>query len=876
MGTDDFALPSSRVRLAGTPDDTRNSFRFPQQAEFRTTNSQPASQHPNADMKRSWRTTSHLLLLSVAVSLATGMLTGCVGMVPTQSMPTVTLAAAPASITAGTSATLTWTSSNAASATINNGIGTVASSGSTTVTPTQTTTYTITVSGSQTQTATAQATVTVMALGAPTVTMTAKPVSILVGQSSTLTVAATNSTKVVITDNLDSNSYLLPASGGTQSVSPTATTIYTATATGTNNQTVTAAATVTVTPLAAPTVTINANPTSISAGQSSTLTVVAVNSTKVVITDNLDSNSYLMPASGGTQSVSPTATTIYTATATGTNNQTVTAAATVTVGPGSLNSSVNHIIFMMQENRTFDHYFGMLNPYRSANGFSVGDDGVTYSVDGIDDKLNTINNLDDEGQSFNLFKLKSTCIDDDSSSWLPSYGDVNRYDFSIDRPINMDGFVHTAEGYAKYCAIPANNCTGGQFTDLSGQRAMGYYDETYLNYYYYMASQFAISDRWFSPVESESIPNRIATMTGGTTQGLVHDPGSNEDNLGVQLTIPTIFQELDTNNVSWRIYYSTTEDQCSAGNDGDCGNGHPIDKYPAVAFTYFTYSVKYLYLKSQQRPTCVPPTQDSGPAVGDPNNAFCLDVNHIAPIGQFTTDLANNTLPSFAWIEPGYSQNDEHPGSGQSILLGQAQVASLFNAFMASPSWKDSIFFWSYDEGGGPYDHVPPVPGHTNDKTDSQVLTDYPSDISSIAVNPDSYNPCVPANGTDTPTLHCDLRTSPPAGNRDPGTSSSDVAAQQGFAAQLGFRLPNIVLSPFTRKHYVSHRPMDHTAVIKLVETRFIGSSAALTPRDAAQPDLVDFFDFTNVPWRTPPAGVPQPYPPSQAQATCTASSMGP
>ena len=657
-------------------------------------------------------------------------------------------------------------------------------------------------------------------------------------------------------------------------MTPTQTTTYTITVNGSG--TATAQATVTVTPVATPTVTISANPISISAGQSSTLTVTATNSTNIVITDNVNSNSYPEPASGGTQRVSPTVTTIYTATATGTNNQTTTAPTTVTVAPGSLDTSVNHIIFMMQENRTFDHYFGMLNPYRSANGYNVGDDGVTYNVDGIDDKLSTIYNLDDEGQSFSLFKLKSTCIDDESSAWLNSYGDVNRYDFDITRPINIDGFVHTAEGYAKYCAIPANKCSGGQFTDLVGQRAMGYYDEGYLNYYYYMASQFALSDRWFSPVASESIPNRLAAMTGGTTQGLAHDPGSNEDNLGVQLSIPNIFQELDTNRVSWRLYYSTTEDQCSASNDGDCGNGQPVNKYPATTFSYFTYSVNYLYLKDQQRPTCVAPTEDSGPAVGDPNNAFCIDVTHIAPVGQFITDLANSALPGFTWIEAGYSNNDEHPGSGQSILLGQAQVASLFNAFMASASWKDSIFFLSYDEGGGPYDHVPPVPGHTNDKTDSQFLADYPTDISSIAVNPDSYNPCIPANGTDTPTLHCDLRTSPPVANRDPGTDPNDAAAQQGFAAQLGFRLPNIVLSPFTRKHYVSHTPMDHTAVIKLVETRFIGSGAVLTARDAAQPNLLDFFDFIGVPWLTPPSGVPQPYPPSQAQATCTADDMGP
>jgi phospholipase C len=63
------------------------------------------------------------------------------------------------------------------------------------------------------------------------------------------------------------------------------------------------------------------------------------------------------------------------------------------------------------------------------------------------------------------------------------------------------------------------------------------------------------------------------------------------------------------------------------------------------------------------------------------------------------------------------------------------------NAFMASSSYYDSVFFWSYDEGGGPYDHVPSVPGHTNDNTDGSLgIT---TDISSIAVNPDSYRSLV-------------------------------------------------------------------------------------------------------------------------------------
>ncbi len=55
-------------------------------------------------------------------------------------------------------------------------------------------------------------------------------------------------------------------------------------------------------------------------------------------------------------------------------------------------------------------------------------------MDGIDDKLNTISNEDDAGTAFTLFKLASTCIDDDSSDWLASYGDVNRYDFATYAP----------------------------------------------------------------------------------------------------------------------------------------------------------------------------------------------------------------------------------------------------------------------------------------------------------------------------------------------------------------------------------------------------------------------------------------------------------
>jgi phospholipase C len=390
---------------------------------------------------------------------------------------------------------------------------------------------------------------------------------------------------------------------------------------------------------------------------------------------------------------------------------------------------------------------------------------------------------------------------------------------------------------------------------------MGYYDQGFLNYYYYMASQFALSDRWFSPVSSKSIANRIATFTGGTTQGLVKDPGG-DDHLDTQLDIATIFEDLDQTNVSWKIYYTVTEAFCL--DEDDCPGGSNAE-YPATDFSNLSYSYKYLYENPSGAP-CTGTTQPSS-VVGDSSNSFCIDTTHIAPLSpNFFNDLTNGTLPSFAFIEAGYGNNDEHPGSGQSILLGQAQVANILNSFMSSSSWKDSVFLLSYDEGGGPYDHVPPVPGHSNDYTDTS-LGAIP-DISQISVNADSYNPCLPPGGT--PTLHCDLVST------DPGANSGDAAAQQGFAAQLGFRIPNMIVSPFTRKHYVSHTPMDHTAIIKFVESRFINSTTNLTSRDAVQPNLLEFFDFNNIPWSTPPT----PPSPVTAQSLgynpCTPTDMGP
>jgi phospholipase C len=649
----------------------------------------------------------------------------------------------------------------------------------------------------------------------------------------------------------------LPVGGGTETVTPATTTTYTATAT---NATGTVTATVVVTVVPALAVTITASPASIAVGSSSTLTVTATSATSVTITGT-DKSSYTLPVAGGTQSVSPTSTTTYTATADGAGGTApVTATATVTVVPPGTVKSINHVIFMLQENHTFDDYFGMLNLYRQNNGYDKGDDGNTYDVDGIlngsEDKRNglaynavrgstTIINKDKSQGVHTLYPLKSTCLDDMSSAWSESFGDVSLGNYLTTRPIRMQGYVSNGNGFAiSKCPAGSPGCLG--FTDTTGDRTMGYYDQTFLNYYYYMASQFALSDRWFSPIESKSIPNRIATFTGGTTQGLTKDP-SQDDHLGA-LTINNIFQELDAAGVSWKVYYTVTNAEC---DPEDCKPGSSL--LPSTTFSYLTYSFKYVGGKPSDPGGCVAPKHP------DSSNSFCIDPTHMAslndPTNGYFADLKNGKLPSFSFIESGSGLNDEHPGYQQSVLLGQYQVSTLINALMNTSNatdpalnyWKDSVFFLAYDEGGGPYDHVPPVPGHTNDFTDTVDAPNYPTDVTKISVQPDSFYPCVPTAAGD---FHCDLSAG------QPGSNLGDAAGPSpdfGFGAQVGFRVPDMVISPFARRHYVSHIPMDHTAIIKFVEDRFIGNGKYLTARDAAQPNLLDFFDFAGIPWLTPP-----------------------
>ena len=101
---------------------------------------------------------------------------------------------------------------------------------------------------------------------------------------------------------------------------------------------------------------------------------------------------------------------------------------------------------------------------------------------------------------------------------------------------------------------------------------------------------------------------------------------------------------------------------------------------------------------------------------------------------------------------------------------------------------------------------------------------------------------CIAANGAAATTVD------------DICTASKGNSANCNFNVS-GYRVPLVVVSPFTIPHYVSHTNMDYTAILKFIETRF--GLKSLTQRDAAQPDMTEFFNFVDPPWATPPANVP-------------------
>ncbi len=282
----------------------------------------------------------------------------------------------------------------------------------------------------------------------------------------------------------------------------------------------------------------------------------------------------------------------------------------------------------------------------------------------------------------------------------------------------------------------ADGAMDGFVLSASGPVAMGYLDEGVLPFTYSLARTYPLCDRYFSSVMAQTYPNRRYLMAG-TSLGQV------ADTLSVTAKPPngTIFELLDAHGITWTNYYSSL---------------------PTIGI--------WTYLLEEP---------------GIPS--------HLASFDRFLADAAAGTLPAFAIVDPNFgTQSEEDP---QDVQFGDDFLAQVVGAVTAGPAWRRTLLVWTYDEGGGYFDHVPPPPAPKPD--------DVPPDIT---VPPDY-----------------------------PG----------GFD-RYGFRVPSGIVSAYARPHHVSHTVYDHTSVLATLERKW--NLPALTYRDANARDLLDCLDLHGPP----------------------------
>jgi phospholipase C len=503
---------------------------------------------------------------------------------------------------------------------------------------------------------------------------------------------------------------------------------------------------------------------------------------------------------------------------------TVTGAATITATFTATLNNINHIIFIAQENRSFDNYFGALRDYWAQNNIPdqpfdglpqfnpPANSALKPTNPGCDPAFpyppNTFCQIDANSPLVPSFHAESLCVENPSPSWGEAHRSWNVHDPTSATP-TLDGFVDAGANDARqHTIVPVKGQppVPAPFFDTNGVRVMGYYDGSDLNYYYALATAFSTSDRWFAPVMTRTPPNR-EYMIAGTSHGYVYERGNNAADTAL-IPSKTIFEVLQNAGISWKIYVNGGGATACLDTDIQC-----LLKRSYIHDFVFGDTIK----------------NNIGEYTNNP-------MHSVAPISEFYTDAVNGTLPQVAQIEPASDLGqDEHPEDNDpppgepaccTIQAGADYVSRLINAVMCgqidSPpsstctpgkSWQDSAFIFTFDEPGGFFDHVAPQPTVNPD-----------------GIQPVDLKPGDPCFGATTPKTVCDF-------------------------SYTGYRVPLVVVSPYAKKNFVSHQVRDLTAILKLIETRF--NVHTLTERDKAQVGMEDattgFFDFNTAPWRTPP-----------------------
>jgi phospholipase C len=341
---------------------------------------------------------------------------------------------------------------------------------------------------------------------------------------------------------------------------------------------------------------------------------------------------------------------------------------------GSDLGAIEHVVFLMMENRSYDHYFGS---YHSGRGFddhpadSLGAFAQAYPGGG---DLNPSKVL----LPFHLSAAAGEdCTDDLTHDWGPMHQCWNLG--------KMDSFV-------KVHTSPANEGANGAMT-------MGYYTREELGFYYALADAFTLCDAYHCSILGPTHPNRLMANSGtidpaGVMGGPVTTTNPSPEVLW-SCEWTTAQELLEDKGVPWKVYHPSNLDlDPKYAQLAAYPTWNPALYDPTINPEVMLASDHVLpYFKAFENPSSVLHQKAFGPTFP----------------GDFVSDVASGALPSVSWVIPPLGF-DEHPSS--SPQRGMYFTSLVLEALTANPAaWSKTVLFLMYDENDGWFDHVgPPIP----------------------------------------------------------------------------------------------------------------------------------------------------------------------
>jgi phospholipase C len=485
--------------------------------------------------------------------------------------------------------------------------------------------------------------------------------------------------------------------------------------------------------------------------------------------------------------------------------------------------NAEHVVILMQENRSFDHAFGTL---RGVRGFN--DPRAVTLPDQNPVWLQT----NAAGETYAPFRLD---LKDTKATWLGSLPHSWADQLDARNQGNHDGWLEAK-------ASKHHECAGMPFT-------MGYYDREDIPFYYALADAFTICDQHFCSSLTGTTPNRLHLWTGTVREkpeaASVPNVRNSEVDFGASAHWKTFPERLEEAGVSWRVYQNELSVQSGLEGEADAWLANFSDN-PLEWFDQYHVGFRKTHLEYLEREAAVLPSQiEKLRAAGGPEKelaakekllqyvtseraqftaeaqarlsahernlhekAFTTNEEHsdyrqlatlryhdgdveremavpkADPLHQFRKDVDAGKLPTVSWLVAPERFSD-HPSSA---WYGAWYVAESLNILTKNPAvWSKTIFILTYDENDGYFDHVPPF----------------------VAPEPGNPESGKTSAGIDTSVEYLPL-------GQDQGRHPGPEA--RGGPIGLGYRVPLIVASPWSRGGYVSSQVFDHTSVLQMLE----------------------------------------------------------